>query len=86
MSKKESDMRHHTVAHILPADWDSAPFTMAGEIRDLLKPKIDHGTCIDSGCGNGCADLWFTIGGIEFYLALSRSKRQIGIDSKVAKS
>jgi hypothetical protein len=82
MSERESEMRHRSIAQILPADWDSAPFTMASEIRDLLKQKIDQGTSIDSGCGNGHADLWFSVGGIEFYLTLSRSNRQIGIDSK----
>lgn len=71
----ESDKRKRIVADLRPTDWDVVPAIVAGEIGELLKTIVDQGTNIDSGYGNGCGDLWFTINGVEFFLTVSRSKK-----------
>jgi len=73
----DSDKRHNIVARSRPPEWDNTPAALTDELREMLKNMVDTGTSIDSGCGNGHGDLWFTIGGIEFYLSVSRSERQI---------
>jgi hypothetical protein len=69
----DSDKRHSTVANLLPRDWDTKPFTLATEIREFLSDICDEGTSIDSGSGDGCADLWVTMGGVEFYISIKPS-------------
>ncbi len=71
----ESDKRHTEVARLLPSDWNTKPFTLATEIRAFLSGICDEGTSIDSGSGDGCADLWVTIGGTEFYIAIKPSQK-----------
>jgi hypothetical protein len=71
----ESEKRRRIVADLRPTDWDVEPAIVTEEIRNLLTSIIDHGTNIDSGCGNGCGDLWFTVGGVEFFMTVSRSKK-----------
>lgn len=39
-------------------------------IRDMLSSQADHGSSMDTGGGMGCADLWMTFGGREFYIAV----------------
>lgn len=76
----DSDKRSHIVAKSRPADWDNLPACVSDEIREMLKHVVDTGTVIDSGCGNGHGDLWFIVGGIEFYLTIERSVRQLKLD------
>jgi hypothetical protein len=45
------------------------------DIRDELKGLIennlsDHGASMDTGVGLGAADLWFTVGGVEYVLTI----------------
>jgi hypothetical protein len=49
----ETDKRKRIVSDSLPTDWDVVPAIVAGELGELLKTIVDHGTNIDSGCGNG---------------------------------
>lgn len=69
-----SDKRHTEVANMLPSSWDRKPFSLATEVREFLQTVKDEGTNIDSGCGDGFADLWVTMGGIEYYIAIKPSK------------
>lgn len=73
----ESDKRHATVADLLPIDWDRKPFILASEIRGFLDDIKDEGTNIDSGSGDGCADLWVTVDGVEHYISIKRSLKMV---------
>ena len=80
MSKEkheEGDKRVQIVHDIFPPDWDGAPMSLAHELRNLLKPIVDEGTGIDSGAGNGMADLWATVGGIEYFITIRRSNKAL---------
>jgi hypothetical protein len=73
----DSDKRHSIVAHILPPEWDQEPFSLAGEIRSHLMTVKDAGTEIDSGGGDGCADLWVTVQGVEYYVSVRKSNAHL---------
>lgn len=70
---EQGDKQVRIIHDMLPAEWDSGPLSLAHEIRNLLKPVADEGTGIDSGGGDGMADLWVTIGGIEYLITIKRS-------------
>lgn len=81
MSKEkheQGDKQVKIVHDLIPPEWDKGPLSLAHEIRQFLKSVADEGTSIDSGGGDGCADLWVQIGGIEYYIAIARSKAQTG--------
>lgn len=70
---KDSDVRHEMVMGIVPKEWDCGPMVLASEIRDFLKSIKDEGTALDSGGGDGCADLWVTVGGTEYCIAIKKT-------------
>lgn len=72
----ESDKQHNIVANLLPPEWDRKPFALATELRDFLSTVKDEGTQIDSGSGDGVADLWVTVGGIEYYISIKPSLKE----------
>lgn len=72
-----SDKRHFGVASILPDGWDRRPFSLATEIRAFLKSIADANTSIDSGGGDGTGDLWVTVQGVEYYVTVAKSKKQM---------
>lgn len=75
--KHEEGDKHVKIVHeLVPADWDKGPLSLAHEIRNLLKSVVDDGTSIDSGGGDGVADLWPIIGGVEYHIAIKRSASQ----------
>lgn len=71
---EQGDKQVRIVHELMPANWDKGPMSLAHEIRNLLKPVVDEGTGIDSGGGDGMADLWATVDGVEYYIAIKRSK------------
>ena len=62
--------------------WDRGPLSLIHELREMLKSIIDHGTEIDSGGGDGMADLWAKVQGIEYYMTVRRSNAQLMKDGK----
>jgi hypothetical protein len=58
------------------ADFDTRAYTLALELKKLLGPLVDEGTNIDAGTGNGFADLWPKLGGVEFHIAITLSRSQ----------
>ena len=72
-SDKEERVR--VLMSLVPEDWDSAPLTLAHEISRLLGSLKDEGTAIDSGGGDGRANLWVTVDGVEYYLTICRSNQ-----------
>lgn len=46
------------------------------KLREFLATLKDGATSIDSGGGLGSVDLWVTFGGVEYFVAVSRSKGQ----------
>lgn len=80
---EESDKRHAVVAGMLPTDWDRKPFGLAGEIRAFLGSVKDEGTEIDSASGDGCADLWVTVQGVEYFISVRKSNKQLVREGKL---
>lgn len=70
---EDSDKNHSLLPHLAPNDWDMRPFSVVSEIRNFLRSIKDEGTNVDSAMGDGVADLWVTIDGVEFYIKVSRS-------------
>lgn len=62
MSMDNGDKRVRIVHDLVPSNWDSGPLSLAHEIRQMLKSIVDVGTNIDSGGGDGIADLWPKVG------------------------
>lgn len=77
-----SDKRHTQVVEILPVEWDQRPMSLAGEVRKFLASIKDAGTSIDSGGGDGSADLWVTVDGVEYFISMRRSNRQLAREGK----
>lgn len=76
MSKEaheRGDKQVRIIHDLIPSDWDKRPISLAHELRNLLKSIADEGTNIDSGGGDGMADLWVTIDGVEYYIAIKPS-------------
>jgi hypothetical protein len=74
----ESDKRH-TEVNTIAANlvWDRGALSVAGEIRAFLLSNVaDAGTGVDSGCGNGNADLWVTVDGVEYYIHIRLSNAE----------
>lgn len=68
------------VAHmmqLIPEHWDKAPLILAHEIRAFLMSVKDEGTGIDSGGGDGDADLWVKVQGVEYYINIRKSNTQL---------
>lgn len=74
------DKQVRIVHDLVPADWDNGPLSLAHELRNMLKSVVDQGTGIDSGGGDGCADVWATISGVEYRIAITRSNAQVQQD------
>lgn len=74
MSHEEADKRVKIIHDIVPAAWDKRPLSLAHEIREFLKSVVDEGTNIDSGGGDGFADLHPIIGGVEYWIQISSPK------------
>lgn len=70
---EHGDKQVRIVHELIPPNWDKGPLSLAHEIRTLLKPVVDEGTSIDSGGGDGVADLWATVDGVEYYIAIKRA-------------
>jgi len=43
-------------------------------IKEMLKSQADHGAPIDTGGGFGCADLWMSFGGREYFITVKAGK------------
>ena len=71
MDHSDADKRVKMVHDLIPADWDKGPLSLAHELREFLKSIVDEGTNIDSGGGDGTADLWPKIGGVEYHIQIN---------------
>lgn len=76
MTDRDSDDRHHKISNIRPEGWDMGPQSISTEIREFLKSIKDEGTQIDSGFGDGHADLWVKVDGVEYLVQIMRSMNQ----------
>ena len=77
MSDEPSDRRVRTLIDIIPAHWDRKPLGLAHEIRGFLMSIRDEGSSIDSGGGDGTGDLWVTVQGVEYFIAIRKSNLQL---------
>lgn len=50
---------------------------VAAKIRTQLETIKDEGTKIDSGSGMGSSDIWVTIDGVEWYIEIKKSLKQL---------
>jgi hypothetical protein len=62
------------VMDLVPPDWDSGPMVLSTEIRNFLKSIADEGTDIDSGGGDGIADLHPIVGGVEYHVQITTTR------------
>ena len=69
------------VQDLVPEHWDKGPLGLVHELRQMLFSVADEGTGIDSGGGDGSADLWVTIQGVEYFITARRSNGQIAKDA-----
>ncbi len=74
MAEDEGDKRARMVHGLIPSGWDKGPISLAHELRQMLKSIVDAGTNIDSGGGDGIADLHPVIGGIEYHIQIKTSR------------
>lgn len=72
-----SDERHKKVLDMVPPEWDRKPLGLASELRGFLQTIKDEGTHIDSGGGDGTGDLWVTVQGVEYFIAVNKSNKQL---------
>lgn len=63
---------------IIPNNWDKNPINLAHELELFLNSIKDESTSIDSGGGNGFADLWVTVQGIEYFITIRQSRKALG--------
>lgn len=71
----EGDKRVRIIHDLIPIDWDKSAISLAHGLRQMLKIVVDEGTSIDSGGGDGIADLWPIIGGVEYHIQISRKSK-----------
>jgi hypothetical protein len=75
------DERRRIARGVAPAHWDLTPATFRDELRQVLRATLaDEGTGMDTGGGDGQADLWVTCGGVEFFITVKRSGAQLARD------
>ena len=72
---KRGDEQVKIVHDLVPKEWDIGPLSLAHEIRNLLKPVVDEGRGIDSGGGDGIADLFPIIGGVEYHIQIKTARK-----------
>ena len=75
MDHKAADERVRQVMDLIPPDWDKGPMVLSTEIRNFLKSIVDEGTSIDSGGGDGIADLHPVVGGVEYHVQIRTSRK-----------
>lgn len=80
-----TEKRHKQILETVPGDWDMRPMSLVGELKTLLDAIKDADTDIDTGTGNGSSDLWVMVDGIEFYITVRRSNRQLKLEAPGAK-
>jgi hypothetical protein len=78
-----SNERIRAMNDMIPSDWDRKPLGIAHEIRGFLASVKDQGTEIDSGMDATSGDLWVTIQGVEFFITIRRSNKQLKKDGKL---
>lgn len=62
---------------VLPSEWDTRPISLAEEIAVFLDTIKDVGTGIDSGTDGQSGDLWVTVQGIEYFITIRKSNKQL---------
>ena len=71
---EDDDRQVRKLYDYIPSDWNKNPLSLAHELREFLKSVVDAGTSIDSGGGDGCADLWPIIDGVEYHIAITSNR------------
>lgn len=66
------EKRAKAMLDIVPAEWDNVPISLIHELRERLETIVDADTSIDSGGGDGFADMSLEIGGRRYLLMVER--------------
>ena len=74
--------RARAMMDIIPSHWDRSPIVLAREIRSFLASVKDEGTGIDSGGCDGGGDLWVTVQGVEYFITIRKSNKQLISEGK----
>ena len=67
--------RAHQLAHAVGIHDET--WSAMSIIRDALRPVVDEGTDIDSGGTSGLSYLHPVIGGVEFFVTIRKSRKQV---------
>ena len=66
-----------------PRHWDMGPATFRDELREVLRATLaDAGASMDTGGGDGEADLWVTCCGVEFFVTVKKSGAQLAREAR----
>lgn len=65
----------------IPNGWDRRPVGLAHEISRFLESVKDQGTAIDSGTNGVTGDLWVTVQGVEYFITIQKSKKQLASEA-----
>lgn len=82
-----SEDRKGIARAIRPPEWDGSPAAMRDELATLLRRTMaDEGSSMDTGTGPDSADLWVSVGGVEFFVTIKRSRSQERRDAGLPES
>lgn len=56
---------------LMPEEEDRTLISLIHRIGRAMDGIVDEGAPMDTGAGMGCADLHFTVKGVEYHMALS---------------
>ena len=59
------------------AGYDTRPLSIAMEVRQAISSIKDESTEVEFGSSPNSADLWVTIGGVEYLLTIRLSNKQV---------
>lgn len=77
MSDNSKDQERSVFDTATSAGFDMRPYSVVMELKRVLAALADHGTSMDSGTSARSADLWITIGGIEYFINVRPSNNQL---------
>ena len=66
------EKRARAMLDITPTNWDNVPISLIQELRRHVEAIVDANTSIDSGGGDGFADMSLEIGGRRYLLMVER--------------
>ena len=69
--------RARMLHEVAPQGWDTRPLTIADMLKEFMRSHVDEGTQskMDSGFGDGEADFYATLDGVEYVVIVKRTRQ-----------